>query len=98
MISLIQVYYMAALITLVICKNVTNKFYQLNVGIDENSLWYVNSSITDQDQYLRLDIAQPYVWVVDADTNQVSYHPLIRLTQTMPLHFINGIQYTICHS
>lgn len=64
-----QFLYLAALSTLALCKNGTNKFYQLNVGIDQNSLWYVNSSITDQDQYLRLDIAQPYVWVVDADAN-----------------------------
>lgn len=66
----IQFLYVAALITGVICKNFTNKFYQLDVGIEDNTLWYVNASITNQEQYLRLDIAQPYVWVANAETNK----------------------------
>ena len=44
-------------------------FYSVNVGIDQGNLWYVNTSITGQEQQLRLDIAQPYVWVVDEATN-----------------------------
>ncbi|KAL6934806.1 uncharacterized protein HGUI_02874 [Hanseniaspora guilliermondii] len=65
--------YLTVLLTTVLSKNNTNKFYQLDVGVDKNSLWYVNSSITNQDQYLRVDIAQPYVWVVDREHNEHSY-------------------------
>ena len=48
-------------------SNVTKPFYNINVGIDVDSLWYINASITNQDQQLRLDIAQPYVWVVNEE-------------------------------
>ena len=44
-------------------------FYSVDVGIDQGNLWFVNTSITGQEQQLRLDIAQPYVWVVDEATN-----------------------------
>ena len=50
--------------------NITEQtFYSVDVGIDQGNLWYVNTSITGQEQQLRLDIAQPYVWVVDEATN-----------------------------
>lgn len=68
-----QFLYLSVVLTAVLCKNYTNEFYQLNVGVDKNSLWYVNSSITNQDQRLRLDIAQPYVWVLDRADNQHSH-------------------------
>ena len=48
-------------------SNATKPFYNINVGIDIDSLWYINASITNQDQQLRLDIAQPYVWVVNEE-------------------------------
>ncbi|KAL6926049.1 hypothetical protein ACO0SA_000659 [Hanseniaspora valbyensis] len=50
--------------------NITEQtFYSVNVGIDQGNLWYVNTSVTGQEQQLRLDIAQPYLWVVDEATN-----------------------------
>ncbi|KAL6926050.1 hypothetical protein ACO0SA_000660 [Hanseniaspora valbyensis] len=54
----------------VLQSNATDStFYSVDVGIDQGNLWFVNTSITGQEQQLRLDIAQPYVWVVNEDAN-----------------------------
>lgn len=77
-----QFLYLSVILTAALCKNFTNEFYQLNVGVDKNSLWYVNSSITNQDQQLRLDIAQPYVWVLNGASNPHATVPTYEVNES----------------
>ncbi|XBW35311.1 hypothetical protein QEN19_000877 [Hanseniaspora menglaensis] len=64
-------------------------FLSINVGIDERKLWYVNASLTGQEQKLRLDIAQPYIWVVDAAANEDFYGSTYEVNTSNVVEFDN---------
>ncbi|XBW35313.1 hypothetical protein QEN19_000879 [Hanseniaspora menglaensis] len=65
------------------------KFYNMDVGIDETTLWYVNVSIANQEQHLRLDVAQPYIWVPDVETGSDFNGLTFNLTEASPTPFSN---------
>ncbi|XBW35312.1 hypothetical protein QEN19_000878 [Hanseniaspora menglaensis] len=50
-------------------SNANKSFHSIDIGIDSTELWYLNVSLSNQKQQLRVDISQPYLWVVDATSN-----------------------------